>query len=53
MKIQYEPRLAEEVVFQEVRRREEQGDFDLFKKYHDEADVIYEEYPYRQARGRV
>lgn len=44
MNIQYEPRLMEEVVFQEVKRREQAGDFSLFEAYHELADPIYENF---------
>jgi len=42
MNVRYEPSLIEEVVLLEVKRREEEGDFRLFREYHALADPLYE-----------
>lgn len=45
MRIEYDPYLMQDVVFQEVKRREKGGDFGLFGEYHEHADPIYERFP--------
>ena len=45
MKIRYEPCLMEDVLFLEMKRREEAGDLHLFQEYHALADPIYEGFP--------
>lgn len=42
MRVVYDPTLAEEVVFNELRRREMAGDAHLFAAYHEDVDAIYE-----------
>lgn len=42
IKIKYDPQLMEELVSQELKRREQAGDFDLFEAYHRLANLIYE-----------
>ncbi|MBI1746306.1 MAG: hypothetical protein HYR55_06925 [Acidobacteria bacterium] len=43
MLIRSDPALMEEIVFWEIKRREEQGDLQIFRTYHQLADAIYEE----------
>ncbi len=44
MIIEYDSFLIEEVVFQEVKRRERTSDFNLFETYHRQANPIYEKF---------
>ncbi len=44
IKIEYDPHLMQDVVLQEVERREKDGDSSLFKDYHKLTDPIYEEF---------
>lgn len=44
MKIEYDPQLMQDVVLEEVERRDKGGDSSLFKDYHKLADPIYEEF---------
>ncbi len=42
MHIELDPQLLEEVVFQEVRRREQIGEQTLFQDYRDRVDALYD-----------
>ncbi len=42
MHIELDPQLLEEVVFQEVRRREQIGEQTLFQDYRDRIDALYD-----------
>lgn len=48
MKVVYDPSLMQEVVFQEMTRREKDGDLRLYREYHELADSIYEEFSIEQ-----
>jgi hypothetical protein len=45
MKIEFDPNLIEEVIFRELRVREEKGDFSLTNEYHSLTDPVYENFP--------
>jgi len=45
MKIEFDPNLIEEVIFQELKAREEKGDFSLTGEYHSITDTVYENFP--------
>ncbi|MDN3513726.1 MAG: hypothetical protein NG747_04935 [Candidatus Brocadia sp.] len=45
MKIEYDPNLIEEVIFKELKIREEKGDFALTAEYHSRTDPVYENIP--------
>lgn len=45
MKIEFDPGLIEEVLYKEMRTREEQGDMKISEEYHSLADPIYENFP--------
>lgn len=45
MKIEYDPNLIEEVIFKELKVREEKGDFALTAEYHSCTDPVYENFP--------
>lgn len=44
MKIEFDPNLIEEVIFRELKVREEKGDFSLTNEYHSLADPVYENF---------
>lgn len=44
-KVWYDPSLTEEVVFDELKGREREGDLGFFREYHAVADPIYEKTP--------
>ena len=41
IRLRLDPRLLEEVVHLELRRRQEGGDASLFDEYHCQADALY------------
>lgn len=45
MKLEFDPSLIEEVIFSELKSREEKGDFTLTLDYHSCIDPIYEKFP--------
>ncbi|MFN3532075.1 MAG: hypothetical protein ACK41Q_06105 [Candidatus Brocadia sp.] len=45
MKIEFDPNLIEEVIFRELKAREEKGDFSLTNEYHSLTDPVYENLP--------
>lgn len=45
MKLEFDPSLIEEVIFSELKSREEKGDFTLTLDYHSCIDPIYENFP--------
>lgn len=45
MKIEFDPNLIEEVIFREMKAREEKGDFSLTNWYHSLTDPVYENFP--------
>ena len=45
MKIEFDPGLIEEVIFRELKVREEKGDFSLTNEYHSLVDPVYENFP--------
>lgn len=45
MKIEFDPNLIEEVIFRELKTREEKGDFSLTSEYHSLTDPVYENFP--------
>ena len=45
MKIEYDPSLIEEVIFRELKAREEKGDYSLTVEYHSFTDPVYENFP--------
>src|SRR3989304_4507082 len=45
MKLEFDPSLIEEVIFGELKAREEKGDFSLTLEYHSCIDPVYENFP--------
>lgn len=45
MKLEFDPSLIEEVIFSELKVREEKGDFALTLEYHSCIDPVYENFP--------
>ncbi|MCF6154937.1 MAG: hypothetical protein E3K36_06725 [Candidatus Brocadia sp.] len=45
MKLEFDPGLIEEVIFGELRAREEKGDFSFTLEYHSCIDPVYENFP--------
>ncbi len=45
IQVECDPNLMQDVVFQEINRREKDGDSSLFNEYHKSADPIYEKFP--------
>lgn len=45
MKIDFDPSLIEEVIFRELRTREEKGDYTLTADYHSLTDPVYDNFP--------
>src|SRR3989304_6547219 len=45
MRLEYDPSLIEEVIFGELKAREEKGDFSLTLEYHSCIDPVYENFP--------
>ncbi len=45
MKLEFDPSLIEEVVFGELKAREEKGDFSFTLDYHSCIDPVYENFP--------
>ena len=45
MKFEFDPSLIEEVIFRELKVREERGDYALTDEYHSLTDPVYENFP--------
>ena len=45
MKLEFDPSLIEEVIFGELKAREEKGDFSFTLEYHSRIDPVYENFP--------
>ncbi|HHT9107265.1 MAG TPA: hypothetical protein ACFYD9_01350 [Candidatus Wunengus sp. YC64] len=45
MKLEFDPSLIEEVIFGELKAREEKGDFSFTLEYHSCIDPVYENFP--------
>jgi hypothetical protein len=45
MRLEYDPSLIEEVIFGELKAREEKGDFSFTLEYHSCIDPVYENFP--------
>lgn len=45
MKLEFDPNLIEEVIFRELKTREEGGDFTFTGEYHSLTDPVYENFP--------
>ncbi|HHT9144205.1 MAG: hypothetical protein Q7J76_03385 [Candidatus Brocadiaceae bacterium] len=45
MKLEFDPSLIEEVVFGELKAREQKGDFAFALEYHSSIDPVYENFP--------
>lgn len=45
MKLEFDPALIEEVIFGELKAREEKGDFSFTLEYHSCIDPVYENFP--------
>jgi hypothetical protein len=45
MKLEFDPSLIEEVLFGELKAREEKGDFSFTLEYHSCIDPVYENFP--------
>ncbi|KKO18749.1 MAG: hypothetical protein DCC43_04165 [Candidatus Brocadia sp.] len=45
MNLEFDPSLIEEVIFGELKAREEKGDFTLTLEYHSSIDPVYENFP--------
>lgn len=45
MKLEYDPGLIEQVIFGELKAREQRGDFAFALEYHSSADPVYENFP--------
>ncbi|MCF6157918.1 MAG: hypothetical protein E3K32_04955 [wastewater metagenome] len=45
MNLEFDPGLIEEVIFRELKIREERGDFTLTEEYHSLTDPIYDNFP--------
>ncbi len=45
MKLEFDPNLIEEVLFRELKVREERGDYTLTNEYHALTDPVYENFP--------
>ena len=45
MKLEFDPSLIEEVIFGELKAREQKGDFSFTLEYHSCIDPVYENFP--------
>ena len=45
MKLEFDPSLIEEVVFGELKARDQKGDFAFALEYHSSIDPVYENFP--------
>lgn len=45
MKLEFDPNLVEEVIFRELKTKEESGDFTFTNEYHSLMDPVYENFP--------
>lgn len=45
MRLEFDPSLIEEVIFRELKAREERGDFKFILEYHSCIDPVYENFP--------
>ncbi|MGQ3684806.1 MAG: hypothetical protein ACUBOA_07365 [Candidatus Loosdrechtia sp.] len=52
MNLEFDPNLIEEVIFGELKAREERGDFTLTTEYHSFTDPVYENFPLDERPGQ-